>query len=245
MGLIVARTANRALLAQIALTLARDTGTRLDTTRQDDCIAQALDEFNRRRPRRIATASASCPTGNGTARIDISTAIPTYLPGFSRALSLEYPIDQDPESFVDHKSWTVDDELLLLKTTGGVIASGAKYRLRHTTPHTVKDFPDTGGSTTLTAADFEALGLLVAVYFCEALASTYANTVDTLVNADVVNNRTKTQEYEGRARNLRARFEERMTAPPASQAPASSFASLDVAASDGAPYLADWPSAAA
>lgn len=240
----MARTPNRALLVQIALTLARDTGTRLDTTRQDDCIAQALDEFNRRRPLKIATASASCPTGNGTARIDIS-GITTYVPGFSAATSLEYPIDEDPESFVDRKFWAVDDELRLLKTTSGVIASGAKFRLRHTAPHTIANFPDAGGATTLSASDFEALGLLVAVYFCEALASTYANTVDTLVNADVVNNRTKTQEYEGRARNLRTRFEERMTAPPANQAPASSFASLDVAASDGAPYLSDWPSAAA
>lgn len=241
----MARTANRALLAQIALTLARDTGPRLDTTRQDDCIAQALDEFNRRRPRKIATASASCPTGNGTTRIDISTAIPTYIPGFSRALSLEYPIDQDPECFVPARSWTVDDELLLLKTSGGFIPSGEKYRLRHTTPHTVANFPDSGGTTTLNAADFELLGLLVAVYVCEALASTYANLVDTLVQADVVNNRTKTQEYEGRARGLRARFEERIAPPPASQGPASTFASLDVAASDGAPYLSDWPSAAA
>ena len=239
------RTANRALVVQIALTLSRDTAGRLGTTEQNDCIGQALDEYNRRRPRKIATASASCPTGNGTARIDISSAIPTYLPGVSRALSLEYPIDQDPEAFVPPRSWSVDDELRLLKTSGGVIGSGEKYRLRHTTPHTLADYPDAGGTTTFTAQDVELFGLLAAVYFCEALASVYANTVDTLVQADVVNNRTKTQEYEGRARNLRARFEERVTPPPASQAPSSSFALLDVAASDGAPYLADWPSAAA
>lgn len=236
----MARTLNRALLAQIVGTYAQDTAGRLSSVMLDDCIASALDEFSRRRPRRVAPVAGSCPTGNGTNRVSLS-GISTFVPGFSTVLGLEYPVDQAPPETIDARYWTVDPELLVLITNGVTIADGERFRLRHTSPHTVANFPDSGGSTTVSAPDFEVLGILAAAYACDALAGLYANTVDPTFGADVVNNRTKSGEYEARARALRARFEQRMSPPAEAQPPASSFGSWDTYATDGLPYVGAEP----
>jgi hypothetical protein len=130
--------------------------------------------------------------------------------GFSQVRAIEYPIGNNPESYVDDADWKMYRS-----------PAGLKIRLRLTTPATgdkirvtwtLRHSPGTTGQspvpTTVPDADFEAVSDYAASLAAEALQAIYTQTGDSTISADSVNYRSKAQEYASLAKSLRKRYED-------------------------------------
>jgi hypothetical protein len=75
-------------------------------------------------------------------------------------------------------------------------------RLIYTIPHVLNPTTNTLPDSAFMAAIYKAAQLA-----CESLAAQYARTSDPTISADVVNYRTKSQEFSDRAKDFRNRYE--------------------------------------
>lgn len=128
-------------------------------------------------------------------------APPVFEVGFSAVKTMEYPIGVVPPSIFIDSDWQyyqtpTGTKLLMLVTTP---ASNELVRVTWTARHA-----DDGSS--VPNQDFEAVCDFAASLCAEALAAWYAQTRDNTVAADVVNYRTKSQEYLAMAKALRQRY---------------------------------------
>ncbi|SRR5579884_47510 len=128
-------------------------------------------------------------------------AVPVFEVGFSAVKTLEYPIGVVPPSYFLDSDWQYYQtptgmKLLLLATSP---ANNELVRVTWTARHA-----DDGSS--VPNQDFEAVCDFASSLCAEALAARYAQTRDNTINADVVNYRTKSQEYLTMAKALRQRY---------------------------------------
>jgi hypothetical protein len=189
----------------------QDNSHKLSQADQDAFINQAVKgRYSKDRPRELVTDVA----GNSTKLLPLpagpSNPAEPFEDGFSQIRALEYPIGDVPPSYLEDDAW------LLYRTP-----TGLKIQLRDQNPvaadavrvtWTVRHTPGTTGqnpvATTVPDADFEAVCDLAAALCCEALAARFAQTNDSTVSADVVNYRTKSQEYLAMAKALRKRYDD-------------------------------------
>jgi len=187
--------------AQLKLELKADAA-RLTDPELDQFLSRAGEMFAKDRPRVVV---ADIPAGGA-----FEYAVPSDWDGDdSFVLQVEHPAgEQDPRIIPD-------DEWMIYRPSTGIYKlrfletspnSGA-IRLTYTIPHVLKSTPTPNGTNTVPDSAFMAVIYKGAQLACESLAAQYARTSDPTIAADVVNYRTKSQEFSDRGKDFLARYE--------------------------------------
>jgi hypothetical protein len=137
--------------------------------------------------------------GDGTNDV----ALPkTWEDKFSAVRSIEYPIGEIPPVLIEDSDWQLyrtPDALKLRLLAVTPSAAADQVRLTWTRRHAAD-------GSTVPDADFEAIVDMAAALCCELIARKYTQTGDPSIGADVVNYRSKGQEWSDRAKTLRANY---------------------------------------
>lgn len=183
-----------AVIQPVVKLLVHDTAGKLtDPTDYDTLILQVVrGRYSQDRPLVKAkeyagdnsTYALTLPAASGT------PALYGWIEGFSTIVSMEYPAGDRPPTYLDPREISIDwisateKKLILSETTP---QTGKTARLLYTTRREVE--------ADVLLTDVDAVVKLAAAYCCRALAGLYAQTSDSTIGADVVNYRTKSQEY--------------------------------------------------
>ena len=181
----------------------RDTAGKITREEIGRMIAQAAHRYSGVNPRMLVTDLL----GDGAAFLFALPA--TYIEGFSRPVSVEYPIGKQDPQFLDDKDDFQIEAADQDPTTGAprlrlrslVLKSGAKARLLYTALHQVAATVDT-----VPIVDREACCALAASYGCRQLASYYAQTSDSTLGAATMSYRDKAKIYADQAVLLEQEF---------------------------------------
>lgn len=157
---------------------------------RDAAIAEAVEQYTNKIPRVITALVNAISTG--------FYALPTDWTRQSRIVSVEFPINQNPPSYLNRKNWALrrtesGDTLVLLSNPS------SSFRLSYTAKHSSADL------TTVPAEHVAPIAKMAVAAACEAFAAKYAGSVSN--NLDAVNYRTKEQEYRAVAAELRGQAE--------------------------------------
>jgi len=160
----------------------------------------AVYEHSKHRPRIVIEDES------GAAAFDYAvTALAAWVDGFSVIKSIEYPVDDTDEEadVLQDDQWT-----LYKKPAGDFIrfledkpAATESFRVTYTAPHSCTD-----SACTVKAADEFAVQMLAAAHFCDMLATFYAQTQDSNIQADSVDHKSKGSEYASRAKTWRKKY---------------------------------------
>jgi hypothetical protein len=123
---------------------------------------------------------------------------------FSVVRAIEYPAGRRPPVLLESEDWQlyrVSTTVLKIRLTSSTPATGETVRVTWTKPHTVDQ-----AQSTIPAQDEEAVANLAAAVALRQLAAYYANTVDATIQADSVNYRSKSSEYQKLAGELEQRY---------------------------------------
>jgi len=213
----------------------QDQANKLGRPDRDLAILRARDIFSDGTPRVLYKDY----TGDGTAyAFDLPNDTgKVWEDGFSAVVSLECPAGEREPAFLEDnawsvRQWTATTQKLVLK--GQTPGQGQTLRLGYTVRHTVD-------TTAVTIPDpyVEAFLDLAGAIACELLAAIYTQTGDSTINADVVNYRSKAQEYRDLAKGYQDRYDDWMnsdgpTTPEVSRSP---YVDWDSKAQAGIDYL--------
>lgn len=187
--------------SQLALELKADAA-RLSPADLDAFLQRGAEIFSAHRPRVVV------------ADIPATGAFEYPLPGDwdadeSVALQVEFPAGEQVPQIVPDDEWRVYRsavgayQLRFLESS----PSGGAIRLTYAIPYVLKTAPPPNGTNTVPDSSFMAVIYKAAQLACEGLAAQYAKTSDPTIAADVVNYRTKSQEFSDRAKDFLARYE--------------------------------------
>lgn len=197
-------TTRKTILPKVASRV-QDTAGKLSEQDLDACLDAALVTYAQDRPR-IAYQDY---TGDGN---NYAFALPTgWEDGYSSLVSVEWPAAQRIPSFLEPdqytiRQWTATDKKLVL--TEVTPSSNETVRVGFTLPHQLADSGN--NASTIAPSDEEAYCDLVAALALEKLAALYVQVGDPLIGADVVNYRSKADEYAARATAARKRYTDHM-----------------------------------
>lgn len=164
-------------------------------------IQEAVVQYSKDRPRDIRAVDTA---GNGGSDYTLPT---TFEDGFSQIIKVEFPTGEqvplilDPELTMIYDNGTSKKLRFLVHKP----SSGDKFGLTHTARHTL-----TETSSTIADADFDAVALLAASKVSLMLAVRFARTRDSFQSADVINFRTKSDDYKGLAETLEKEYKKLM-----------------------------------
>jgi hypothetical protein len=168
---------------------------------------------------------------DGTAFLTLPT---DFADGFSIVLTVETPPDSVPAEIMDPRYYTITRSglgALRLTFLGSNPGLGQIVRLTYTGPRVMSA---TAANTTVLDSDFIAFCDLAASICADAIAAKYARTSEPAFNADVVNYRTRAQEWRDIAKRLWDRWQQQMGgAESGSSGPADAYANWDLSASWG------------
>lgn len=176
---------------QLVTDLVRDDAGKVTPEQRDRAIAQALLRLSDEKPREVAEDL----TGQSGQLIDTP---PGWVAGESRLVSVETPVGEVPPELVDATDVTVlaqpdgTDRLAFTDTL-----SNATLRVRYTLPHVVD-----GQRDTVPAGSQWGVAALAASILCGQLASLYANQGDSTIAADSVDQKSRSELYAARERQL-------------------------------------------
>lgn len=169
----------------------------LGETEKIFAIGAAVKKYSGHRPRIVAEDEA------GTGGFDYAlTLLEDWLEGFSVIKTVEYPVDDTDEApdVLTDDAWRI-----YLKPAGkclrfldGKPATTETFRVTYTAPHSCTDT-----ECTIPTFDEEPVQILAAALFCDMLAAYYAQSQDSVIQADVVDHKSKSAEYAARARGYR------------------------------------------
>ncbi len=172
-------------------------GTAAWTEEADDYnrhIAAALNIFSKHRP----DVKVLDIVGNGTHDYSIPAG---WIDEFSSIVSIEYPIGNVPETFLEKDEYGIYQA-----------PTGKKIRMKNNTPSASQSFRVAfmvlRTEATVPQGDEDAFCSLAASLCLEQLANAYAQTSDSTITADAVNYRTKSSEFAARAKRLMAIYKE-------------------------------------
>ena len=188
-------------------------------------INKAVKRYSGDRPHEVVEDE------NGTGDFDYAiTLLASWTNGFSSIKKVEYPVDDDVElaSVLDDDAWTI-----YKKPSGPCLrfledkpSETEAMRITYTALHVCDD-----EQCTIPVGDEEAVQMLAAANFCDMLATYYAQTQDSTIQADSVDHKSKAAEYAARARAYRKEYFDQMGIVPGSVAPASVTRDQDAPAS--------------
>jgi hypothetical protein len=176
-----------------------DTAGKLPAGRRDVLLTQAiLQRYSKDRPRELATDIA----GNGTSLLALpSSGGDTFEVGFSSVRQIEFPIGSVPPDILLDEDWRLyrDPATLKIMILSTTPSASDSLRVTWTARHN-KD------GSTVPDADFEAVCDYSVALCYAALAELYTQTGDPSMQADVVNYRSKNQEYLSLAKAAEKRY---------------------------------------
>lgn len=160
-------------------------------------INLAMKAHSKRRPRVIVEDE----TGDGGFDYAI-TGLEHWSDGFSVVKSVEYPVDDDDET----PELLQDDEWMIYEKPSGKVlrfkedspTASESFRVVYTALHTC-----TTSACTVKDFDEEPAQALAAAYFCDMLATYFAQSGDSTMGADSVDHKSKAKEYAARAKAYR------------------------------------------
>lgn len=177
----------------------RDAASRITADARARAIDAAVSRYTQVRP---AVAVKDYP-GDG-ATFDFALPL-DWEEGFSTIPEgrLEYPAGEREPRYLERDAWTFyrAPAGTVLRLTRDTPANGKTLRATYTTRHTV----DATGST-IPPLDEGAVADLAASIGLRGLAAFYANTQDPTIAADVVNYRSKAEEYSRLADKLEGQY---------------------------------------
>lgn len=187
--------------SQLTRELKADAG-RLSPADLDEFLKRAGEAHSKTRPRPVV---ADIPADGAfeyplPADWDVDESVP---------LAVEFPAGEQDPKFLPEDEWMIYRsavgayKLRFLESS----PSGGTIRLVYTIPHVLKETPTPNGTNTIPDSAFMAVIYKGAQLACEGLAAQYAKTSDPTISADVVNYRTKSQEFADRAKDFLARYE--------------------------------------
>ncbi|MBI5789291.1 MAG: hypothetical protein HZA78_10595 [Candidatus Schekmanbacteria bacterium] len=206
--------------------LIQDEAGRLSNEDIEAFIAEALSYYSKDAPfYKVADIA-----GDGGYQYDLPQ---NWLEGFSGLISVEYPAGRQLPVILESGDYTVykTPQGLKLHFYSFSPQIGESIRLNYTTAYTQADIDS------IPLADQDIFCVLAAALCCEALARYYAQTSDTLVEADSVNYRTKSDEYARRTKELISRYHDFMGKKEDSPRAAGQTLDWDVSYSWGGDYL--------
>ncbi|MEA5113023.1 MAG: hypothetical protein VB050_03265 [Geobacteraceae bacterium] len=160
----------------------KDTGQKLDDPGDyAAAVTEALKRYSKHRPRLICEDLA----GNSTHDLAMPAG---WTEGISAIVSVEYPVGTVPETLLESDDWAEY-----------MTPAGKKIRLMHDAPSAAEHvrvlYQAVHTEVTLPATDLEAVANLGASICQRLLAALYAQTSDPTIGADVVNYRSKADEF--------------------------------------------------
>ncbi len=194
--------------------IVKDESSKLSVTERDGFIQQAAKLYSRHRPREVVKDI----TGTGAYDYAVSTNMTAWIKGFSTIKSIEYPADERDPVYLEDDEFTIYEKEAgqYLRFTSSTPLSTEKIRVTYTALHILSD-----SQNTIPASDEDAVANLAASFCSHALASAYAQVSDATIAADSVNHRTKSQEYQSRAKDQKRIYLEHMGIKEGEVAPAS------------------------
>lgn len=180
--------------------LLQDAANSLASADKDAAIVEAIQKkYSKDVPLEVVTDVVS--DGTRDLPLPVVNAGPVFEDGFSDVKSIEYPIGQDPEAYLDVNDFKLyrSPTGLKIRTRGTVVTNADNARLTWTARHLAD-------ASTVYAGDFDAVCCLAASIAFEQLAAKYTQSGDSTVSADVVNYRTKNQEYLALAKSMFKRY---------------------------------------
>lgn len=129
----------------------------------------------------------------------------SWASGFSTIKKVEYPVDDDDETadVLQDDAWEIYEKpsgkvLRFLESTP---AADEDFRATYTALHTCTD-----SACTVEDFDEEPVQVLCGAFFCDMLATYYAQSQDSTINADSVDHSSKSREYSMRAKTYRKMY---------------------------------------
>jgi hypothetical protein len=185
-------------------------------------VRLALAEHGKHKPRVVVEDA------DGDGGFDYAlTGLAEWSAGFSHVRQVEYPVDDDDATadILDAADWEIYEkpagkQLRFLEDKPTATES---FRVTYTAPHACTD-----SACTVSAADNDAVMTLAAGEFCEMLATHFAQSGDSTIQADTVDHKSRAAEYAGRARAYKAMYRNHMGVQDGKPAPASGTADWDV-----------------
>lgn len=178
-------------------------------------VDMAMKAHSKRRPRVIVEDE----TGDGGFDYAI-TDLEYWSEGFSVIRTVEYPVDDDDEDpdMLQDNEWRIYE-----KPSGKVLrfledtpAATESFRVTYTAVHTCGE-----SSCTVETFDEEAVQALAAAYFCDMLATYFAQSGDSTIAADSVDHQSKAREYAARAKAYRKIYYDHLGVKEGQAVPAS------------------------
>ena len=187
----------------------KDTSGKLDDpTDYDSAITSALKRYAKHKPRVLVS---DLP---GTGSNDLALPV-SWSEGLSGVQSVEYPVGNVPECLIDVRDYKLyqnpSGQQLRLLTVQPTVSE--TVRLTFTGLHS--------DESTVAIADLEAVANLAASICCRMLAAQYGNTNDPTIQADVVNYRSKTDEYRRLADSFESLYNDHLGIKPNDTTPAA------------------------
>lgn len=178
-------------------------------------INKAVKKYSADAPREVIEDEV------GTGGFDYATALLSYWSDkFSVIKKVEYPVDDTDET----ANILADDAWIIYKKPAGTClrflednpAANESIRITYTALHVCDDI-----QSTIPPVDEEAVQMLAAAEFCDMLATYFAQTQDSTIQADSVDHKSKAAEYSARARTYRKGYFDHLGIVAGSVAPAS------------------------
>ncbi|HIJ95788.1 MAG TPA: hypothetical protein HPP94_08655 [Desulfuromonadales bacterium] len=169
------------LIDSIRAKVKDDSGRLTDPDDLLSAAAEAIKRYSKHRPR------LTCADVPGQNSYDIPLP-PGWSPGFSAVESIEYPVGAVPETLIDPRDWrfyqTPTEIFIRFSTIKPAVSQNVRllYSLLHS-------------ELTLPAADLEAVANLAVSLCLRQLAAAFGQTSDSLIQADSVNYRSKSDEF--------------------------------------------------
>jgi len=171
-------------------------------------VGQALNTYSRLNPRvRIASFD-----GDGsTCLFDLPS---DYQPPFSKIISVEYPYNQNPPVYLEPSKFQVytdlDNSAIVYKLLfASAPASGQSARVTYTAVHVLSGY-DESTETSLPVPHWSAFLYLSAYCLANFAVGYYGSTTRSTLSADLVNYRTKADEWRAIAEHFYASFKAAM-----------------------------------
>lgn len=179
-------------------------------------IGQAVKEYSKHRPRIVPEDE----TGNGGFDYAVSL-LASWSDGFSMIQRVEYPVDDTSADadILDEDAWEIyhkpaGDYLRFLEDQPEATET---FRVTYTALHTCTD-----AACTVKPIDEEAVQTLAAAYYCEILATWFAQNQDSSIQADSVDHTSKSRDFAARAKAFRKIYRDHLGLKDEDTVPAAS-----------------------
>lgn len=205
--------------------LVRDDAGKIGTSQRDAAIATAVIRYSDDRPRR----TVADVIGAGQ-MLDVPAG---WVRDFSVIESIEYPVGKIPPRRIAadrHCIYESPDgpQIQLLDA----LAAASALRVCYTVRHLVGDTDDT-----IPLSHREAVANYAAAILCDQLSALYANESDSTIQADSVQQGSKSAAYRSKARDYRKAYQDALGVQEKTSVPAGVVVQLNGTDSFGGPRL--------